>query len=250
MSKEQLLANYVKHTGLETKILYTTDEIIIKPLSKLTKGEVKPHFGDNVAALVFNNQRFICHKYTYENEKTRLQYGGYKYVKRFEDELRELPWNKHYPPDKMIDDYNEAGYFGYAYNSLDCLAQFFENLEDNCAFISTRTSEDFTQFLERLLDKELPDWCMPSDPNVRVHCPENYIDYKKEKLIQNIESICKRKNIHVDLSYWYNDIVSKELLSTQRVQQTKAFEGDTYWLNKSFYHVVYADGYEIDTFLH
>lgn len=248
MSKEILLTKYKEHTGCSATTICTTDDIVIKPLSKLTKEYKKRHIGDNVAALVFQNHTFISYRYTYENEKQYLPNGRFKYVKIFENELRlTQTWRD---PDELIDGSNSFGYFGYAYNSLDCLAQFFESLEDNCAFISTRTSEDFTQFLERLLDKELPDWCMPSDPNVRVHCPENYVDYKKEKLIQNIESICKMKNIHVDLSYWYNDIVSKELLSTQRVQQVKAFEGDTYWLNKSFYHVVYADGYEIDTFLH
>lgn len=246
MSKEQLAINYVKHIGQQFETVYIIDDIVIAPLRTITKNEKHHHIGDNTSVLLFQDHRFICNKYTYENEKRYLPNGRFKYVKVFENELRSIQtWRD---PNELIDGSNSFGYFGYAYNSLDCLAQFLNSLNDNCVLISTRTSEDLTLFIERLLDKELPDWCMPSDPEVRVHCPENYVDYKKEKLIQDINLICHKKNIRIDLSKWYNDIVSKELLWTKTVQQVKAFEGDVYWLNKSFYHVVYADGYETNMF--
>lgn len=237
----------------ESTATYTTKEFTILPAKYMKEKSVYTFPGYQAAALIYKNLSFISFKYIYQEEKRMLSNGKHKYVRAYEERLREYLRSNLTGFDNFIVDgtYTE-GYHGYSYNVLDCFLQFINYIKTNSRIVSVRNGEDTTRILEQSLDPTIPDLYIQNDfdsiGRKQIHLPETYIDYKKQELIKQVKETCARKNITIDLSPWYEKVVSKIKIGESIYRKVKPFEGDLMEYKRVKYHIIYADGYETDTF--
>lgn len=225
---------------------YTTKDIWIGCASS----NEEYYYGENKAVLKYADKVYTCSSHTFQNERIYLPDGTYTCKILTTSELKANRGLVNHVV--TLDGRRGSGYYGYSHNILDVFNQFLNDLEDYCFFIAVRNGEQNADTLLKALDPLIPDWDINpgwSTGDYRsINTLKKCVDHKKQELIKQVKETCARKNITIDLSPWYEKVVSKIKIGESIYRKVKPFEGDLMEYKRVKYHIIYADGYETDTF--
>lgn len=186
---------------------------------------------DRTALLKCKERRYKSKKYSMIEEKVRKKDGtGWEYIKRPTTEEDYYEYKLWKP--------KEINFYGFEHNVLDCIVQLLNDLPNDSKIVAAPGGESMMDQLYDIMDVTKPYWMdqRPINPN------EIHIDKVKVEIRRQIDSICKEKNILIDLKPYY--FIVKRIRKTGERTYTviKRWEGDEIPHTDSIYLVEFADG--------
>ncbi len=181
--------------------------------------------GWNTAVLIYNNNVFTCDRHTHYRRKVRdpNNLDKWKYIIEYCE----------------ADGYPHNGFYGYEYNVLELFYDFIKRLPDNTKIIAARNGETTARELWKAADVSTPLW----NDSLRYK-PVGFQDYTRVKMLRRLETLCKSKNVIVDLTPYYLGSVELVIHKIEERTDVRAFADvdKCKWITHT---ITYADGYTV-----